>query len=102
MERNEPPRWMQDNQMKEQIMAILNDTNPFNKKAKLDELGVGKIASVSGRYYAMDRGGPRCRRRRHSQADLRDAALAFYERHGPPRHKSAGNAQAGDMAAVFV
>ena len=26
------------NRMKEQIMAILNDTNPFNKKAKLDEL----------------------------------------------------------------
>ena len=24
-------------------------------QAKLDELGVGKIASVSGRYYAMDR-----------------------------------------------
>ena len=26
------------NRMKEQIMAILNDTNPFNKKVKLDEL----------------------------------------------------------------
>lgn len=26
------------NRMKEQIMAILNDTNPFNKNAKLDEL----------------------------------------------------------------
>ncbi|MFR2088612.1 MAG: hypothetical protein ACLS4Y_01370 [Faecalibacterium sp.] len=24
-------------------------------QAKLDELGIGKIASVSGRYYAMDR-----------------------------------------------
>ena len=26
------------NRLKEQILAILNDTNPFNKKAKLDEL----------------------------------------------------------------
>ena len=37
-----PPRVFKEavylNQMKEQIMAILNDTNPFNKKAKLDEL----------------------------------------------------------------
>ena len=37
-----PPRLFKDavhlNRMKEQIMAILNDTNPFNKKAKLDEL----------------------------------------------------------------
>lgn len=37
-----PPRLFKEavhlNQMKEQIMAILNDTNPFNKKAKLDEL----------------------------------------------------------------
>lgn len=38
------------------------DTDPHAGKgfladlqAKLDELGVGKIASVSGRYYAMDR-----------------------------------------------
>ena len=38
------------------------DTDPRSGKgfladlqAKLDELGVGKIASVSGRYYAMDR-----------------------------------------------
>lgn len=37
-----PPRMFKEavhlNRMKEQIMAILNDTNPFNKKAKLDEL----------------------------------------------------------------
>ena len=37
-----PPRLFKEavhlNRMKEQIMAILNDTNPFNKKAKLDEL----------------------------------------------------------------
>lgn len=37
-----PPRLFKEavhlNQMKEQIMAILNDTNPFNKKVKLDEL----------------------------------------------------------------
>ena len=38
------------------------DTDPHSGKgfladlqAKIDELGVGKIASVSGRYYAMDR-----------------------------------------------
>ena len=38
------------------------DTDPHSGKgfladlqAKLDELGLGKIASVSGRYYAMDR-----------------------------------------------
>ena len=38
------------------------DTDPHTGKgfladlqAKLDELGIGKIASVSGRYYAMDR-----------------------------------------------
>ena len=38
------------------------DTDPHDAKrfladlqAKLDELGIGKIASVSGRYYAMDR-----------------------------------------------
>ena len=38
------------------------DTDPHDGKrfladlqAKLDELGIGKIASVSGRYYAMDR-----------------------------------------------
>ena len=38
------------------------DTDPHagkgilaNLQAKLDELGIGKIASVSGRYYAMDR-----------------------------------------------
>ena len=38
------------------------DTDPHSGRgfladlqAKLDELGVGKIASVSGRYYAMDR-----------------------------------------------
>ena len=37
-----PPRLFKEavhlNRMKDQIMAILNDTNPFNKKAKLDEL----------------------------------------------------------------
>ena len=37
-----PPRLFKEavhlNRMKEQIIAILNDTNPFNKKAKLDEL----------------------------------------------------------------
>ena len=37
-----PPRLFKEavhlNQMKEQIMAILNDTNPSNKKVKLDEL----------------------------------------------------------------
>lgn len=37
-----PPRVFKEavhlNRMKEEIMAILNDTNPFNKKAKLDEL----------------------------------------------------------------
>jgi len=37
-----PPRLFKEaihlNRMKEQIMAILNDTNPFNKKARLDEL----------------------------------------------------------------
>ena len=37
-----PPRLFKEavhlNRIKEQIMAILNDTNPFNKKAKLDEL----------------------------------------------------------------
>ena len=37
-----PPRLFKEavhlNRTKEQIMAILNDTNPFNKKAKLDEL----------------------------------------------------------------
>ena len=37
-----PPRLFKEaihlNRMKEQIMAILNDTNLFNKKAKLDEL----------------------------------------------------------------
>lgn len=37
-----PPRLFKEavhlTRMKEQIMAILNDTNPFNKKAKLDEL----------------------------------------------------------------
>ena len=37
-----PPRLFKEavhlNRMKEQIMTILNDTNPFNKKAKLDEL----------------------------------------------------------------
>ena len=39
-----PPRVFKEavhlNRLKEQIMAILNDTNPFNKKAKLDELEV--------------------------------------------------------------
>ena len=37
-----PPRVFKEavhlNRMKDQIMAILNGTNPFNKKAKLDEL----------------------------------------------------------------
>lgn len=37
-----PPRLFKEavhlNRMKEQIMAILNDTNPFNKKAKAEEL----------------------------------------------------------------
>lgn len=37
-----PPRVFKEavhlNRLKEQIMAILNDTNPFNKKGKLDEL----------------------------------------------------------------
>ena len=37
-----PPRLFKEavhlNRMKEQIMAILNDSNPFNKKVKLDEL----------------------------------------------------------------
>lgn len=37
-----PPRVFKEavhlNRLKEQIMAILNGTNPFNKKAKLDEL----------------------------------------------------------------
>ena len=44
-----PPRLFKEavhlNRMKEQIMAILNDTNPFNKKAKLDEL-----AALLGKY----------------------------------------------------
>ena len=45
------------------------DTDPHSGKgfladlqAKLDELGIGQIATVSGRYYAMDRDnnwGPR-------------------------------------------
>ena len=37
-----PPRVFKEavhlNRLKEQIMAILNDTNPFNKKSKMDEL----------------------------------------------------------------
>ena len=37
-----PPKLFKEavhlNRMKDQIMAILNDSNPFNKKAKLDEL----------------------------------------------------------------
>ena len=37
-----PPRLFKEavhlNRLKEQIMAILNDTNPFNKKAKTEEL----------------------------------------------------------------
>jgi len=37
-----PPRLFKEavhlNRLKEQIMAILNDTNPFNKKAKAEEL----------------------------------------------------------------
>ena len=44
-----PPRVFKEavylNQMKEQIMAILNDTNPFNKKAKAEEL-----AALLGKY----------------------------------------------------
>ena len=47
------------------------DTDPHAGKgfladlqAKLDELGVGKIASVSGRYYAMDRDTTGTARRR--------------------------------------
>ena len=44
-----PPRVFKEavylNQMKEQIMAILNDTNPFNKKAKTEEL-----AALLGKY----------------------------------------------------
>ena len=39
-----PPRVFKEavhlNRLKEQIMAILNDTNPFNKKAKAEELEV--------------------------------------------------------------
>ena len=38
-----PPRLFKEavhlNRMKDQIMAILNDSNPFNKKAKAEELG---------------------------------------------------------------
>ena len=44
-----PPRLFKEavhlNRMKEQIMAILNDTNPFNKKAKAEEL-----AALLGKY----------------------------------------------------
>ena len=41
-------------------MAVITDPHAgkgflADLQAKLDELGVGKIASVSGRYYAMDR-----------------------------------------------
>ena len=48
------------------------DTDPHSGKgfladlqAKLDELGIGKIASVSGRYYAMDRDNNWDREERH-------------------------------------
>ena len=48
------------------------DTDPHSGKgfladlqAKLDELGIGKIASVSGRYYAMDRDNNWIVKRRH-------------------------------------
>ena len=47
-----PPRVFKEavhlNRMKEQIMAILNDTNPFNKKAKLDELEALLVKYVPG------------------------------------------------------
>ena len=49
------------------------DTDPHSGKgfladlqAKLDELGIGKIASVSGRYYAMDRDNNWIVKRRHT------------------------------------
>ena len=50
-----PPRLFKEavhlHRMKDQIMAILNDTNPFNKKDKLDEL-----KALLDKYYPR-RGG---------------------------------------------
>ena len=50
-----PPRLFKEavhlNRMKEQIMAILNDTNPFNKKAKLDELEALLGKYIPGKKY---------------------------------------------------
>ena len=47
-----PPRLFKEavhlNRMKDQIMAILNDTNPFNKKSKAEELETLLDKYVSG------------------------------------------------------
>ena len=65
-----PPRVFKEavhlNRMKEQIMAILNDTNPFNKKAKLDEL-----EALLGKYVP----GAEALRTKLKKYDAADKAL---------------------------
>ena len=64
------------------------DTDPHSGKgfladlqAKLDELGIGTIASVSGRYYAMDRDN------NWDREEKAYAAFVYGEATMPPMHR---------------
>ena len=69
------------------------DTDPHSGKgfladlqAKLDELGIGKIASVSGRYYAMDATTTGTARRRLTLPSSTARATTPPTRRRPSRH----------------
>ena len=69
------------------------DTDPHSGKgfladlqAKLDELGIGKIASVSGRYYAMDRDNNWDREEKAYAAFVYGEATTPPTRRRPSRH----------------
>ena len=80
------------------------DTDPHSGKgfladlqAKLDELGIGKIASVSGRYYAMDRDN------RWDRVEKAYKAIALGEgEHAASAHEAMEKSYAAGVTDEFV
>ena len=88
MERNEPPRWMQDKHFNEVLFCE-------------DFLSAHPMVCVDGSFFTVEgRVADEEGIRKQIYEMLRPHfAPAFYERHGSPRHHSSGNAQAGSLHA---
>lgn len=84
MERNEPPRWMQDKHFNEVLFCE-------------DFLSAHPMVCVDGSFFTVE--GRVTDEEGIRKQIYEDAAPAFYERHGPPRHWSSRNAQAGSLHA---